>query len=330
MKPLISFIVCSYNAPELIAKCINSILRQKYSGKKQILIVDGGSDNDTLKVIEDMQKKHREIILIKNKNKLPEGYGMGKWLGWKKAKGEYIFIIDQDNELEGDNCVNEMLIPFEKKEVFGCLCRVKVDYKDSLTNQYVAIMGTDPFLAYRTVDIIINLRKIEEDCGKYSIVKINPKNILITGGNCFVYRKKYLDSVGGYMQDTQNVMNLVNKRYDCVAITKNARTHHSATKGFFDFIRKKQKWARTYNFSKKKINGFSYMPSTKIQRKEFILNLFVIATIFPNLFIAMKKIIETREKAWILHPILSFITMFIYSYYFITEKLLTSQDLKKL
>ncbi len=322
MKSLISFIVCSYNAPELITKCINSILRQKYSGKKQILIVDGGSDEATLNVIENMHKRHGEITLIKNKNKLPEGYGMGKWLGWKKADGNYVFIIDQDNELEGDNCVNEMLMPFEKKDVFGCLCRVKTDYNDNLTNQYVSFMGTDPFLAYRTVDILISLKKIEEDYGKYSLVRISPKNILITGGNCFVYKKKYLDSIGGYIQDTQNVMNLVNKGYDCVAIAKNAHTHHRATKGFFDFIKKKQKWAKTYNFSVEKTNKFSYMPSTKIQRKEFILNLFFIATFFPTLVIAMKKIIETREKAWILHPILSFITLFIYSYHFAIENFL--------
>ncbi len=316
MKSLISFIICSYNAPELILRCVNSILKQNYSGKKEILIVDGGSDKKTLEILDKLKNKHKEIIILNNSKRLPEGYGNGKWLGWKKAKGEYVFIIDQDNELQSDECVKEMLTPFKEEKVFGCVCNVKVEHKDNLTNQYVSLSGTDPFFAYRSLGGFINLEKIGKDKGNYFIIKINPRNPIITGGNCFVYKKKILDEVGGYTQDTQNVIRLVNKRYDAVGVTKNVFTRHLATKGFFDFIKKKKKWAKSYNWNEKN-DKFSYVPATKIQRKELIINIFFIITVIPNIFLSLKKIIETKEKAWILHPVLSFITGVIYFYYFI-------------
>ncbi len=322
MEPFISFIVCSYNSPELLSKCIKSIFKQKYSGKKEIIIVDGGSEKETLHVLKELKKKHKEIIILNNPRRLPEGYGKGKWLGWKKAKGEYVFIIDQDNELQNENCIKEMLIPFKNSlrggKIFGCVCNVKVYHGDSLTNQYISLIGTDPFFAYRSLGGFINLKRIGEDKGDYIIIKISPDNILITGGNCFIYKKDILDGLGGYIQDTENVMKLVNSGYDYVAVSKNAFTRHSATKGFSDFIKKKNKWAKSY-IKKRGAAGFSYIPSTKITRKELLINVFSIITLIPNLFLSIKRIIETKEKAWILHPLLSFITGFIYLYYFIFQ-----------
>jgi len=317
MKPFISFIVCSYNAPELILKCINSILKQDYYGKKEIIIVDGGSDEKTLEVLDRLKNEYKSIKILHNKNRLPEGYGRGKWLGWKKARGKYVFMIDQDNELQGRDCVKEMLLPFKEKRVFGCACRVKIDKNDSLTNQYVALMGTDPFFAYRSLDGLINIKKIGKNKRKYSLIKMGPGNIIITGGNCFVYNKDILDKLGGYIQDTQNIMNLVNSGYDCVAITKDAYTHHFAAKGFLNFIKKKVKWAKAYQYVRKKYTDFSYLPSTKNERRKMLINIFCIITIMPTLLLALKKMIETREKAWLLHPVLTFITGFIYLDYFL-------------
>jgi len=309
---LISFIICSYNAPDLIEKCLNSILKQKYECKKEILIIDGGSDTKTLELLSEYKRKFKEIKLIHNKNQLPEGKGMGKWLGWKKAKGDFIFIIDQDNEIEKDNFIEEMLYPFKEENIFGCACRLRVDHKDSLTNQYVALVGTDPFFAYRSLDGRINLRKLGKDKGNYTLVELNKNNPIITGGNCFVYKKDILDKFGGYVQDTENILKLSENNYNKIAIPKNQYTHHMATKGFFDFIRKKKKWAKTYKGIKGK---FSYLPKNLSSLLEFIINLLLIVLIIPNLIISIIKFIETREKAWLLHPTLTFITGFIYFYF---------------
>jgi len=307
MKQLVSFLICTYNSPKLISKCLDSILNQKYK-KKEIIIVDGGSNPETLKIIEEYKAKFKNIRVFHNKNRLPEGYGNGKWMGWKKCRGEFVFIVDQDNELQGKNCLDEMLKPF-KEGVFGCACRLALNPNDNLTNKYISLIGTDPFFAYRSLDGIINLKKIGEDIKDFTIVQLNKNNLLITGGNCFIYKKKYIDKVGGYVQDTENIVRLVERGYDEIAIPKKASTHHYAINGFVDFVRKKIKWARTY---KVKNGKFSYLPKNNEETKYFILNLAYSMLILPNLIIAIMQFLKTREKAWFLHSIMPFITGFIY------------------
>ncbi|MDD5086265.1 MAG: glycosyltransferase family 2 protein [Candidatus Nanoarchaeia archaeon] len=306
----ISFLICTYNAPELIKRCLNSILKQDYKGSKEIILVDGGSNSETLEVLKEYKSKNKNIRIIKNKKRLPEGYGKGKWLGWRNCKGKFVFIIDQDNEIRDKNCVKEMLKPF-KDDVFGCLCPTYVKEKDSLTNKYIALMGTDPVFAYRSVDGIRNLKKIGEDKKDYTIITINKDNLIITGGNCFIYRKDWLDEVGGYTQDTENIARLVGSGHNKAAISKKASTHHLAIRGFLDFVKKKKKWAKTYE----KNSGFSYSPLNKEEKHKWIVNLFFIFSVLPTLAISLRQFIKTREKAWLLHPILSWITGFIYFWY---------------
>ena len=107
-----------------------------------------------------------------------------------------------------------------------------------------------------------------------------------------------------------------------MAISNNSFTHHYAFKGFFDFIKKKKKWARVYEPKKSKNQNFSYIPKNKTERKKLILNLFFIITIIPNFFISFKKTLKTQEKIWLFHPIFTFITGFIYFYYVFFKNIL--------
>jgi len=316
----VSFVICTYNGGELVARCLNSILKQKHRGKTEILIVDGGSDKETLAIIKNYQTRFKNIKMLHNKEKLPEGFGKGKWLAWKNAKGKFVAIVDQDNELQGENWIQEMLKPFSEDKVFGVACKTASIKGDSLTNKYIVLQGTDPAVAYKSLDGTITLKKLGEDKKDYKLIEIKKENPIITGGNCFIYKKSYLDKLGGYIQDTENIIKLVNSGINKIAVPKNARTHHFATKGFIDFIKKKKKWANEYK--KPKENQFSYMPSTKIQRKELLINLFYTFVILPNVFIMFKKIIEShgKEKAWILHPILPWLTTFIYFFYAFLKK----------
>jgi hypothetical protein len=173
-------------------------------------------------------------------------------------------------------------------------------------------MGTDPFFAYRSLDGIKSIKKVGQDKKEYTLVELDRENPLITGGNCFLYKKKYLDDQGGYVQDTENILKLVKAGYNKLAIPKKAFTHHFAVKGFFDFLRKKRKWANSYE---KKDKEFSYMPKSRGAKRQFILNLFFISTIIPTTWVGLKQFVKTRKKEWLLHPILSIYTESIYFLY---------------
>lgn len=311
MKIKLSIVVCTYNGEKLLERCLNSILSQKYKNF-EIICVDGGSTDRTIEIVKNYMKRHKNIKLLNNKKKFPEGYRKGKWLGYKNAKGKVIAFIDQDNELQGEDWLSSMMKFLDNPEVFAGAYRLMVNKEDEIVNRYMALMGNDPLLFYRSLDGIINLKKMNwQDKKDYYILKLEADNMLVTGGNCFFYKKQVLDLIGGYTKDTENVYRAVKKGHNKIIIPKNLFTHHLATSGFFNFIKKRSRWARTYE-QEDHVYLFSWLPRTRLERREFIKNLFSCFFIIPNTTLVLKKYIKTKEKAWLLHPILAFLTGLIY------------------
>ena len=305
----LSIIICTYNSPNLINRCVKSILNQTFKNY-EILLVDGGSDKKTLETLKKFENKYKNIRLIKNPAKLPEGTGRGKWLGFRESIGEIFGVIDQDNELIGKDCLKNLIKPFENKEIFGVACRLYLKKKDNLTNQIISLMGTDGFLAYRSLDYLINTNKLNlKETKEYSILELKKDNLIVTGGNCFFYRREFLENVGGYVQDVDNILNLIKKGYKKIAIANNAFTHHHAVKGFSDFLKKKKKWGQEYESKKRE---FSWFPQTKLERKEFILNVFKIIFIFPMFVESFKLILKTKKIQGLMLPLFKFSNFFVY------------------
>jgi len=317
--PKVSFVICTYNGKNLVKRCLDSIISLNYpKGKTEIICVDGGSTDSTLSLLKEYKVK-----VINNKNQLPEGKGMGKFLGYKAAKGEYIAFIDEDNELQGRNWLKEMLIPLiEDKEIFGCACRLAVIKNDSLINQYLSLIGTDPFAAYRSLDGMLGLKTIKlDDKGDYFEYNITLKNLIITGGNCFIYRKKALDRIRGYSVDTDNIYLLAKKVIAKLAVPKNPRTWHLTTASLSEFIRKKISWSRNYSEKLQKGRKFKWIPKDFNGRARLFQNVLYNLLVLPNIFIAFKRFTESRQKAWFLHPIMAFLVTAFYGINFFLSKI---------
>lgn len=88
-KPKVSVIIPTYNEQETISLLIKEI--QKFKGKYvlEIIISDGGSTDDTVKL-----SKKEKIEVIQNPGK--RGKGIDFWEAAQKAKGDYIVQIDAD------------------------------------------------------------------------------------------------------------------------------------------------------------------------------------------------------------------------------------------
>lgn len=95
MKPQIniSVIIPFHNVEDYLYECVHSVLIQKNISLEIILINDGSTDN-SVKIAETLKKKHDNIILINQNN---EGPSSARNKGLKEAKGEYIAFIDSDD-----------------------------------------------------------------------------------------------------------------------------------------------------------------------------------------------------------------------------------------
>lgn len=62
---IVSIVVPVFNAQKYIKECIESIINQTYKDI-QVIIVDDGSTDNSLKICEELKKKTIEFILLNN------------------------------------------------------------------------------------------------------------------------------------------------------------------------------------------------------------------------------------------------------------------------
>ncbi len=92
MQIQVSVVVPAYNRQKTIRRCINSIIAQTVS-PMEIIVVDDGSTDGTVKVLESMDCECLKIIKQNHK-----GAQVARNLGILNARGEYIAFLDSDDE----------------------------------------------------------------------------------------------------------------------------------------------------------------------------------------------------------------------------------------
>ena len=93
-KTVISSIIPIYNCEKTIKSAIRSIQNQNLSDIEIILVNDFSKDN-SLKIIENLKKEDKRIIIINNKKNMGTLYS--RCIGSLMSKGEYIFALDNDD-----------------------------------------------------------------------------------------------------------------------------------------------------------------------------------------------------------------------------------------
>lgn len=97
-KPLISVIIPVYNASSFIWRCLNSLIKQDYKNLEFVLIDDGSTD-DSLTMINEYKKDDDRFIVLSQKNQWA-WEARNNWI--KLAKWDYITFVDADDTLEND------------------------------------------------------------------------------------------------------------------------------------------------------------------------------------------------------------------------------------
>src|SRR5258705_10417374 len=99
----LSVIVLSYNTKEITNQClirlqlsVNSY-QAKFKNKVEVIVVDNASSDGSVEMI---QKNHSWVELIASKENT--GFSKGNNIGIKRAKGEYILLLNSDALIEED------------------------------------------------------------------------------------------------------------------------------------------------------------------------------------------------------------------------------------
>lgn len=92
----VSIIIPVYNAGEYLDYCINSLLKQTYKNL-EIIFVDDGSKDNSLKKLKQLQKSNINIKVFSKKN---GGVASSRNYGLNKATGEYVMFMDNDDKID--------------------------------------------------------------------------------------------------------------------------------------------------------------------------------------------------------------------------------------
>ena len=93
MEALVSIIIPAYNADRFINETISSVIKQTYTNWELIIVNDGSTDN-TLNIVENYCKADHRISIISKRN---TGVSDSRNIGITHSKGQLIAFLDADD-----------------------------------------------------------------------------------------------------------------------------------------------------------------------------------------------------------------------------------------
>lgn len=94
--PLVSIIVPVYNTEKYISECLHSLIQQSYS-YIEIIVVDDGSTDNSLKILNDISAKDNRLKVFTQPN---QGVSAARNLALNKVTGEYVMFVDADDWID--------------------------------------------------------------------------------------------------------------------------------------------------------------------------------------------------------------------------------------
>lgn len=101
MNELVSLIIPVYNRENLISNTLESIKEQSYLNWECIIVDDGSKDN-TLEIIEEFVKKDARFKLFSRPQNAPKGANSCRNYGFIKSKGAFVNWFDSDDTMHQD------------------------------------------------------------------------------------------------------------------------------------------------------------------------------------------------------------------------------------
>lgn len=109
----LTIVIVNFNYAKYLKRCIQSCLAQENYCSLEIILIDDGSTDNSLSLIEKI-KNIKKIKVIKTKN---NGIEKSANIGFKKSKGKFLLRVDSDDYLQ-KNYLKEFFPHLKKKYAF--------------------------------------------------------------------------------------------------------------------------------------------------------------------------------------------------------------------
>lgn len=153
---LVSIVTVNFNQPEVTEALLKSLKEVNTYDNLEIIVVDNGSKTDPVPV---WKHKYPDIIFIRSEENT--GFAGGNNLGIKYAKGDYLFLINNDTEVTS-TLIRQLAETMVTNPEIGILSP-KIHYYDHPGMlQYAGYTSMNYYLARNAC-----IGQFEEDKGQY-------------------------------------------------------------------------------------------------------------------------------------------------------------------
>lgn len=233
----LSIIIPVYNTEKYLKRCLDTVIKAKIEETEIVIINDGSKDN-SLKIIKEYANKYEFIRYINKKN---EGLAATKNLGIKVAKGNYISFIDSDDTIN-ENFYKDAL-EFMNKD-YDMIIYDFNNIKDG--NTFITEAKNSMYNNYNEADALLYTSIMPSSCNKivktelYRNIKLFPKGILYedlaTTPQLFLLAQKikYINKpyYNYYLNNSSIMRNNENKKH-MLNMIKSLKYLYKRTKGKF-------------------------------------------------------------------------------------------------
>ena len=170
----VSVLVPAYNEQDSIRETVETILKSDYKNIIEVIILNDGSKDDTLKIARELEKEYLRVRVLDKKN---SGKADSLNKGIEISKGDLIAVVDADSYPDS-HAISSMVGFFNDKKTGAVTTRILVRKKDNM------------------------LRKMQSI--EYKIIAFTRKllgfidSIYVTPGPMALYRRSALVAIGGF------------------------------------------------------------------------------------------------------------------------------------
>jgi len=185
-NPLVSIIIPTKDHVDVLKNCIDSIyLKTSYKNFEIIVIDNNSQEEETKSYLKDLKKLDNVVVLNYNKE---FNYSKINNYAVKKARGNYVILLNNDTEVISEDWIESMLGYASKKHI-GAV-GAKLFYFDDTVQHVGVVLGLGGVASH------VFLGASENDPGIFGRMRVPYNYSAVTAACLMVNKQKYLDVNG--------------------------------------------------------------------------------------------------------------------------------------
>ncbi|GBL04157.1 glycosyltransferase family 2 protein [Glaciecola sp. KUL10] len=274
-QPMVSMIIPTYNAKDLVEACLTSILDKTDYRNFEILLIDNRSDDpEAITYFESVNELPNVRVL---KYPHPFNYSAINNFAVAHAKGEVIALVNNDIEVINGNWLEKMLVHTLRPDI-GCV-GAKLLFANGLVQHAGVVMGYGGGAGHAH-------KYFQRDAPGYMNRAIATQNFSAVTAACLLVEKKDYENVGGLNEKELTVA--FNDVDFCLRINQSGKRnllcaeavlfhHESISRGHDDTYEKKKRFFAEVEYLQTTWKAYiehdpAYNPNLTLKYENFTIN----------------------------------------------------------